>query len=273
MFCRILLLRIDSAIDSRQREEKAGLRKGRGCIDQIFALRNIIEQCLEWNFPQCLEWNFPLYINFIDFKKAFDSLHRDTVWKIVRSYGVPPKLVTLIELFYQHFECSVIVNGNLSEWFPVQSGVRQGCIISPMLFLLSMDWIMRNTTSDKSRGIKWTLLSQLEDLDFADDLAVLSSSPQHLQTKAEGLNSFARKTGLNINTVKTQNMFINSTPTASSITVDSIPLERVEDFTYLGSIVSSDNVAPPEKTSPRVWAKLRALSLHFVPSGSQSNTA
>ena len=64
----------------------------------------------------------------------------------------------------------------------MQFGVRQGCNISPMAFLLSIDWIMRNTTSDKSSGIKWTLLSQLEDLYFAYDLAVLSSSPQNLHT-------------------------------------------------------------------------------------------
>ena len=74
----------------------------------------------------------------------------------------------------------------------MQSGVRQGCVISPVLFFLSIDWIMRSTTSDKSRGIKWTLLSQLEDLDFADDLAIFSSNPQHLQTKTERLNSFAK---------------------------------------------------------------------------------
>ena len=51
VFCRILLGRLDSAIDKRLREEQAGFRKGRGCTDQIFTIRNIIEQCLEWNSP------------------------------------------------------------------------------------------------------------------------------------------------------------------------------------------------------------------------------
>ncbi|XP_013401097.1 uncharacterized protein LOC106166982 [Lingula anatina] len=84
IFCRVLLKRIDRAIDSRLREEQAGFQKGRGCIDQIYALRNIIEQCLEWNTP--------LYINFVDFKKAFDSVHRETLWKILLSYGVPAEI-------------------------------------------------------------------------------------------------------------------------------------------------------------------------------------
>ena len=73
-FCKILLNRIESEIDNKLREEQAGFRKNRGCIDQIFALRNIIEQTVEYNEQ--------LHINFIDFKKAFDSLHRASIWKI-----------------------------------------------------------------------------------------------------------------------------------------------------------------------------------------------
>lgn len=136
---------IEPAIDNKLKEEQAELRKCRGCTDQIFTLRNIIEQCIEWNVP--------LYINFIDFRKAFDSVHRETLWNILRSYGIPDKIITLISLFYNHFECSVIINSKaLSEWFPLESGVRQGCILSPILFLVTLDWIMRNTTSDMRRG-------------------------------------------------------------------------------------------------------------------------
>ena len=83
----------------------------------------------------------------------------------------PPEMVTLMGLFYRRFECSVIVDGIPSDWFTVESGVRQGCTMSPILFLMAIDWVMRKTTADKPRGIQWTLFSQLEDLDFADDLA------------------------------------------------------------------------------------------------------
>ena len=185
VFCRILLRRIETAIDKKLRQEQAGFRKRRGCTDQIFALRNIIEQTLEWNCP--------LYINVIDFKKAFDSIHHDTLWKILRSYGVPLKIVSLIETFYNHFECSVILNNTSSEWFTVKSGVRQGCILSPILFLVVIDWVMRKTTSDKPRGIQWTLFSQLEDLDFADDLAFLSVKLDHLQEKTDRLERYAKQ--------------------------------------------------------------------------------
>lgn len=234
VFCRVLLNRMETAIDTRIRQEQAGFRKGRGCMDQIFALRNIIEQCLEWNTP--------LYINFVDFRKAFDSVHRHTLWKILQSYGIPSKIISIIKTFYEHFKCSVIMGNHLSEWFPVQSGVRQGCIISPILFLVAIDWITTNTIADRPRGIQWTLLSQLEDLDFADDLALLSTNQYNMQAKTDRLNNFARQVGLSINTSKTQVMCVNSIPTAP-ILVNEEPLEFVENFTYLGSLISKDSGA------------------------------
>ena len=69
----------------------------------------------------------------------------------------------------------------LSEWFSVQFGVRQGCIISPILSLVATDWIISNTTAERPRGIQWTLFSQLEDFDFADDLLLLPTLYQPVQ--------------------------------------------------------------------------------------------
>ncbi len=125
VFWQVFLCGIDLAIDIKLRQEQASFRKRRGRKDQIFALRNINEQCLEWNSP--------LYINFIDFKKAFDSLHRDTLWKILRSYGVPPKMVTLIDWVV----LSTLWMLECHTWWEtlgVVSGVRQGCILSPILY-------------------------------------------------------------------------------------------------------------------------------------------
>ena len=119
--------------------------------------------------------------------------------------------------------------------------MRQGCTISPILLLIAIDWVMRNTI-DRSRGIQWTLFSQLEDLDFADDLAVLAPKHIYLQEKTDRLNKFAQQVGLNINAPKTQVMCINATPDAP-ITVNGHALNYAEEFTYLGSLVSKDNSA------------------------------
>ncbi len=99
---------------------------------------------------------------------------------------------------------------------------------------------MCRTTADKLRGIQWTLFSQLEDLDFADVLAILSSKQDNLQEKTTRLHYIDEQTGLNINTTKTQVICINPTVNAP-ITVDGSPLEMVEEFTYLGSLVGTDN--------------------------------
>ena len=87
---------------------------------------------------QSLEWNSPLYLNF-DFKKAFYSIHRETLWAILRPYGLPQKIVNLIKLFYENFECNVILEKGKSESFKVCTGARQGCILSPTLFLILID--------------------------------------------------------------------------------------------------------------------------------------
>ena len=97
---RILIDRIKSGVDNRLRKEQAGYRSGRGTTDQVFILRNIIEQSHEWQSS--------LYLNFIDFEKAFDSVHRDSLWIIMKAYGIPLKIVELVKALYSNFECAVI---------------------------------------------------------------------------------------------------------------------------------------------------------------------
>ena len=168
IFCRVLLNRIEGAIDVNLRQEQAGFRRGKGCMDQFFSLRNIIEQRTEWNTPLC--------ICFIDFKKTFDSIHHETLWKILRHYRLPQKIVDFISVLYKSFECSVLIDSTQTYYFPVKSGARQGCILSPILFNITLDYIVRQTTRNARHGIQWTMFSQLEDLDYADDIALLSTN-------------------------------------------------------------------------------------------------
>lgn len=82
---------------------------------------------------------------------------------------------------YQDFSGWVICMGKLSDTFTITTGVRQGCLLSPLIFLIAIDWIMRRTTENQWTGIQWTLFNQLKDLDFADNLALVSESHTHMQ--------------------------------------------------------------------------------------------
>lgn len=137
VFTRIVLRRIQASIDKVLRDEQARFRKGRSCNDQIFTLRNIIEQCVEWQATA--------YLTLIGYEKAFDSIHRESLWKILHHNGIPQEIIDLINALYNDFHCRVIHDGDLTEPFSVNSGVKQGCLLSPLLFLLCLDWAMKKT--------------------------------------------------------------------------------------------------------------------------------
>ena len=144
---RIILERMKGTVDQTLREQQAGFRQDRSCTDQIATLRIIVEQSIEWNSS--------LYINFVDYEKAFDSVDRETLWKVLRHYGVPKKLVNMIKNSYEGMSCRVIHEGQLTKNFEVMTGVRQGCLLSPFLFILVIDWVMKTATKEKRNGIQW----------------------------------------------------------------------------------------------------------------------
>ena len=226
IFNRIILERMKYAVDDTLRDNQAGFRSNRSCTDQIATLRIIIEQSVEWNSS--------LYINFVDYCKAFDSIHRDTLWQLLRHYGIPAKLTSLIKNSYKEMSCQVVHQGRLTKKFEVRTGVRQGCLLSPFLFLIAIDWIMNKTTEGARNGIQWTLWSQLEDLDFADDIALLSHNHEQIQEKTTRLGTSSSQVGLKIHPEKTKLIKVN-TLNIAPVSLDGKDLEEVEEFTYLGS--------------------------------------
>uniref|UniRef100_A0AAV2LFI9 Rho-GAP domain-containing protein n=1 Tax=Knipowitschia caucasica TaxID=637954 RepID=A0AAV2LFI9_KNICA len=211
-----------------QVDQQAGFRKERSCTDQIATLRIILEQSLEWNSP--------MYVNFIDYEKAFDSVDRQSLWKLLRHYGVPEKITNIIRKSYEGMTCRIVHGRQLTDAFGVRTGVRQGCLLSPCLFLLAIDWVMKTSTNQMRNGIQWTLWEQLDDLDFADDLALLSHTHQQMQEKTSRVANNSARLGLHINRGKSKVFKINASNN-TPITVQGEALEEVDSFTYLGSIL------------------------------------
>ncbi|XP_073670704.1 uncharacterized protein [Paramisgurnus dabryanus] len=235
VLCKIILNRITNAMEPKFRDNQAGFRPNRSCSDQIATLRIILEQSTELNSQ--------LYAIFVDYEKAFDSVDRTILWKILAHYGIHIKIINMIKVFYTNFQAQVSHEGDLTEPFNMSTGVRQGCLLSPLLFITALDWVMRETTKEGRTGIQWTLRDMLDDLDFADDLALLSHSISQMKEKMQKLERISSQVGLVINATKTKEMRVKTTGKAKPVCCRGIELETVKEFTYLGSVISNDGGA------------------------------
>jgi hypothetical protein len=166
VFFRMILNRIQGPVDNIIiRKEQAGLRANRSCVDHVNTLHIITEQSMKCKSG--------LYVTLIDFEKAFDSLNRKKIWRILKEYGTPQKIINLIKNMCKGSTLRVLHEGILSEPISTTSGVKQGCVLSPTIFIIVMDYIMKKVITNKKRGITWKLTERLEDLDYADDICLL----------------------------------------------------------------------------------------------------
>ena len=120
-------------------------------------------------------FNRPLWMVYVDLKAAFDSVDRNALWQLLARLGIPPTILSQFMAIYTDTLSCVRVDGLNSEWFPILSGVRQGCAVAPDLFLVPTDWFMEHTTH---RGMVGTTIGKdkesFSDLDFVNDVALLA---------------------------------------------------------------------------------------------------
>ena len=126
---------------------QAGFRKGRGTRDQIANISWIMEKARE------VQKN--IYFCFVDYTKAFDGVDHNKLWKILQVRGIPDHLTCLLRNLYAGQETTVRTGYGTMDWFKTRKGVRQGCILSPCLFNLYAEYIMRNAGLEETQaGIK-----------------------------------------------------------------------------------------------------------------------
>ncbi len=153
------------------------------------------------------------------------------------------KTLNLIQDLYRDASCRVVHNGELGNTINVGAGVKQGCILSPLLFTIVLDWVMKKSTKTPY-GIQWNMSARLEDLDFADDLSLLAQKESDLRAKLNRLIHYAGQVGLKINAAKTKLMRIDpKTKHETILHVGDEIIEEVDEFCYLGSIISKNGGA------------------------------
>ena len=146
VLARLLLNRlIPSIIEDFTPESHCGFRANRGTTDMIFVLRQIQEKCREQNMG--------LYVAFIDLTKAFDTVSRDGLWKILSRLGCPPKFLAMIRQLHEGQRGQVKQNGTLSDSFPISTGVKQGCVLAPSLFSIFFSMMLREAKEEVLDGI------------------------------------------------------------------------------------------------------------------------
>ena len=149
IYNRMILNRIRSAIDIRLRVNQNGFRPERTTVAQILALRRIIEGVKANNLKAVL--------TFIDFKKAFDSIHRGKMMKILKAYGIPPNLLKAIDKMYTNTRAKVISPDGETEDFEITAGVLQGDTLAPFLFVIVLDYALRKAIGGKEEELGFTL--------------------------------------------------------------------------------------------------------------------
>ena len=149
---------------------------------QILALRRIIEG-VKANNP-------PVIITFIDSKKAFDSIHRGKMLRILKAYGIPPNLLRAIGAMYTNTRAKVISLDGKTELFDITAGVLQGDTLASFRFAIVLDYALRKAMAGKEEELGLTITPRksrrhpkdfLADFDFADDIALLSDEMEQAQ--------------------------------------------------------------------------------------------
>lgn len=207
-----------------------GFRKSRSTVDHISTLTNIIE-CRKMEKK-------PTFICFVDFQKAYDSINRRLLWDKLSDIGLKGKIIRSLKAIYNDVKCSVRINGHYSDWFSVESGVKQGCLLSPMIFNLFLN--------DLSNAIEQTGLgvdiqgTRIGMLCYADDLAVMAESEEDLQHLLGVLSEWCQLNQMDINADKTKVVHFRTPSTDRSHCSFKIGLHDIlisGSYKYLGLLL------------------------------------
>lgn len=236
---------LERVIDSRLRAivnvspQQCGFVRGKSTSDAIFAARQLVEKFSEKKAP--------LHLAFLDLEKAFDRTPHAAIEAALRAHEVPEALIDVIRLMYRGTTSEVRTIAGTSRPFPIKVGVHQGSALSPLLFILVIDWATRSI----QRPAPWTLL-------YADDVMLAHEKREDLQRDVQLWKDTLAAIGLRLNVGKTEYLEIGDQKTGT-IKVDGQDLPKPMHFKYLGSTLQHDGSMKKEVETriATMWTKWR----------------
>ena len=148
------------------------------------------------------EFQKNIYFCFIDYAKAFNCVDHNTLWKILKEMGMPDHLTSLLRNLYAGQEATFRTGHGTTDWFQIEKGVHQGCILSPCLLNFYSEYIMRNAGLEETQaGIK-IARSNINNLRYADDITLMAESEEELKSLLMKVKEESEKVGLKLNIQK-----------------------------------------------------------------------
>lgn len=229
IFLKIIHARIYQQCEANIEETQFGFRNAVGTREALFALNVLIQRCRDINCD--------VYLCFIDFSKAFDRVKHEELISILRKTGADDKNIRIIAKLYWQQTAEVRVGDHKTKKIKICRGVRQGCVLSPILFNIYSEQIFKEAL-DSVEGIivNGELLNNIR---YADDSVIMSSSAEGLQIMMEKIKSTSEKYGICLNIKKTKHMVVSkNNPPPVNLFLDNTPIEQVDKYTYLGTCIN-----------------------------------
>ena len=249
LFAKTIQSRLQDVAEEVLPDSQCGFRRGRGCVDMIFCVRQMIEKAVEHNTK--------IFMLFIDLRKAYDLVPRQALWRALESYGIPESMLQMIRSLHDGMKAEVTVDGQVAPEFEVRNGLRQGCVLAPTLFNLYFNLVFgqwRERCMEFGVSVLYKcggklvgertrkpFIARVSELQIPDDVAAVGTSRDSMESAALMLDDLLKEWGLTLSTVKTK-LLVAGDSDADDIRplrLDGGEVECVTEFKYLGSIVEA----------------------------------
>lgn len=217
-------------------ETQLGFRKERGTIDAVYILKNAINESIKREKGK-------LYVLFADMKGAFDRLKREEIWNMLEKIGIEENITERIRDIYTGTKSTIKIKEKRVGSMELKKGIRQGCPLSPTLFNVSLADLEEEMRKVQEGGVVLGR-KKIYSLSYADDVALMSTTPEGLKEMIERLGKYLEKKGLELNTEKSKIMVFRKGQgrrTRLEFKWKEEVIEEVKEFTYLGYIMKGNN--------------------------------